>query len=174
MKTLGIDCSSNSFAYALIEHSELQTYGELKFDGDDLWKRLKNGISRIKELNLTDIDLIIYEEAVLVNNMQIVIKLAYSFGAMIATIGNLNLQANIEGVTPLVWQRFIGNKPITKQELADIQSANLDKSMSWVKNAARELRKQRTIDWVELEYKVLVTSNNISDAIAIAHFGANR
>jgi hypothetical protein len=114
-------------------------------------------------------DLVVFESAIYVQNKKTVILLAYAFGAVISAL--INNGAKIEEVSPLAWQNYIGNKPLTKAEKAAIEKDNPGKSKSWYQNKNREFRKQRTMDWAEAEYGIKVDSDNVSDAIGVAHYG---
>jgi membrane protein DedA with SNARE-associated domain len=69
-----------------------------------------------------------------------------------------------------VGQNFIGNKKITKEEKHEIQKKNPGKSVSWFKNEERNIRKQRTINFVNINYDKQLDDDDVADACAIGHW----
>ena len=76
-------------------------------------------------------------------------------------------------VSPITWQNYIGNKKISKDERAMIAVRNPGKSLSWYKTFERNLRKQRTMDFIEFQYKKTITDNDVADACGIGHWAVN-
>jgi hypothetical protein len=76
-------------------------------------------------------------------------------------------------VSPITWQNYIGNKKISKDEHAMIVARNPGKSLSWYKSFERNLRKQRTIDFVEFEFNKKITDNDVADACGIGYWAIN-
>lgn len=167
---LGIDASTNSFAYCWYGKDGPIEWGEIKFSGNTVWERLADGQARVAALRgKFDFDLIIFESAVFVQNKKTVVLLAYSFGALVASI--MEDGRAVEEIPPVTWQNAIGNKALTKIEKEQIKRDFPDKSVSWYSNKSREIRKQRTMDWVKKTYDIDVDSDNISDAIGVASVG---
>jgi hypothetical protein len=71
---------------------------------------------------------------------------------------------------PLMWQSWLGNKALTAAEKRKLVEDNPGRSKSWYSNAGRELRKDRTRQWVYKTYGVMIESNDITDSIGIAAF----
>lgn len=167
---LGVDASTNSMAFCLYGENGPVRWGEVKFRGSNVWERLAYGQKILAGImGKLQADLIVFESAVYVQNKKTVILLAYAFGALISTL--VADGTAIEEISPLVWQNAIGNKILTKEEKAMIKKSNPGKSNAWYSNANREFRKQRTITWVADTYGIVVDSDNVSDAIAIASTG---
>lgn len=167
---LGIDASTNSLAFCLYGKDGPIRWGEIKFKGGTVFERLAYGQKHIAAMKPhMEADLIVFESAIYVQNKKTVILLAYAFGALISAL--LNKGADVEEVGPIQWQNFIGNKPLTKAEKDKIKSEFPGKSASWYSNKNRELRKKRTMDWAEREFGISVESDNVSDAIGVAHYG---
>jgi len=166
---LGVDASTNSFAFCLMDKDGPIRWGEIKFKGNTVFERLAYGqrqIAKMKEhLNA---DLVVFESAIYVQNKKTVILLAYAFGAVISAL--INNGAKIEEVSPLQWQNFLGNKALTKIEKQKIKDENPGKSASWYSDRNRKFRKQRTMDWARDTYGIVVDSDNVSDAIGVAHY----
>ena len=167
---LGVDASTTSFAFCLYGKDGPIRWGEVKFKGSNVFERLAYGqryISAMKEY--LNADLVVFESAIYVQNKKTVILLAYAFGAVISAL--INNGAKIEEVSPLAWQNYIGNKPLTKAEKAAIEKDFPGKSKSWYSNKNREFRKARTMKWAEDEFGIKVDSDNVSDAIGVAYYG---
>lgn len=164
---LGVDASTNSFAFCLYGEDGPIRWGEIKFNGSSAFERLSNGQKRVAALReYFRSDLIVFESAVYVQNKKTVILLAYSFGAIVSAL--MADGTKVEELAPLTWQNAIGNKALTKEEKGKIKSDNPGKSASWYSNKNREFRKARTMKWVQETYGIEVESDNVSDAISIA------
>ena len=167
---LGVDASTNSFAFCLYGKDGPIKWGEVKFKGGSVFERLAYGQKNIAAMKEhLQADLVVFESAIYVQNKKTVILLAYAFGAVISAL--INNGARIEEVSPMQWQNFIGNKALTKAEKEKIKNANPGKSASWYSDANRKFRKQRTMDWVRNEFGIHLDSDNVSDAVGVAHYG---
>lgn len=167
---LGVDASTNSMAFCLFKGGKPVKWGEIDFHGDNVFERLADGQRKVSAIRKTlEADMVVFESAVYVQNKKTVILLAYAFGAVISAL--MRMGAEIDEVSPIAWQNFIGNKALNKAEKEAIKKEFPDKSTSWYSSHNREIRKQRTMDWVKKTYGITVESDNISDAIGVAHFG---
>lgn len=170
---LGIDASTNSLAFCLYGKNGPIRWGEVQFKGSTVFERLSDGQKKAAAMaDLLEADLIVIEGAVYVQNKKTVILLAYAFGAIISAL--MARGARVEELSPMTWQNAIGNKSLTKAEKEKIKAENPGKSTSWYSNANREFRKRRTMTWVDNTYGVKVTSDNVSDAIAVASVGYSK
>lgn len=170
---LGVDCSTNSFAFCLMGKDGPIRWGELNFKGSNVFERLayaQRNVAAMKQHLAAD--LVVFEGAIYVQNKRTVILLAYAFGAVISAL--INDGAKVEEVSPMEWQNHLGNKALTKLEKDDIRTRNPDKSKSWYDNANRKYRKSRTMDWAKRTYGISVTSDNVSDAIGVAHYARDK
>ena len=170
MKVMGIDASTNSLAYGIIEDGTLIDHGEFFFEGTDINKRLINAHEKTMDhIDLFDVDVIVFEKAVKVRSIDVAIKMAEFFGAIKAVIMK---GSDVYMVTPLTWQKAIGNPSILGKEKVQWVRARPElKTKSQIYTAIRKYRKQITMDWVEKNYGVKAANDNISDAIAIAYYG---
>lgn len=167
---LGLDSSTNSCAFCLYNENGPVRWGEIKFDGNNVFERLSDGQRKVgTALKALNPDLIIFESAVFVQNKKTVVLLAYSFGAIVAAL--MHRGTAVEEIPPITWQNAINNKPLSKAEKQAIQKQYPDKKASWYQNKYRETRKQKTMDWVKARYGIDVPNDNVSDAIAIASVG---
>lgn len=169
---LGLDTSTNSAAWSYFENGKLVDHGEVVFKGRTSWERLAHAKEILSEQIPYTPDIIIYESAVYIQNKQTVIILAYAIGAIVSSLMLKGVQ--VEKTIPIEWQSFIGNKALTKAEKDSIKKQYPDKTVAQLKEKHREIRKQRTIDWVENKFGVKVDNDNQSDAIAIGWFGSER
>lgn len=166
-RILGIDASTNSIGFSVIENGKLINYGEIFFSGTSVFERLADAQKRIvADLSNVNPDLIVFESAIFVQNKQTVITLAYAFGAVVTALMKDGI--DVLELPPITWQNHIGNKALTKDEKNKIKEAAPGRSDSWYSNQYREFRKQRTINWVKEKYDVEIESNNITDSIGVA------
>ena len=171
-RVMGADCSTQSFAFAIFDEGKLSSWGEVKFNGNNVFERLADGQTKVRAMKeILNVDKVVIESAVFVQNKKTVILLAYAFGAIIAAL--INSGCIVEEVNPIAWQRFIGNKALTKPEKQAIMDANPGKSKTWYQNANRDFRKQRTRQWVLEKFGVDIDNDNVTDAVGLAYYGVN-
>jgi hypothetical protein len=103
------------------------------------------------------------------NSPKTAADLALVQGALLGAAGQSGIRT-IGKVAPITWQNFIGNKKISKEERAMIVAKNPGKSESWYKTFERNLRKQRTIDFIHFEYNKIIDDNDVADACGIGHW----
>lgn len=170
---LGVDCSTQSFAFCKVDKNGPIRWGEINFKGGSVFERLAYGQKAVAAFKqYLEADLVVFEGAIYVQNKKTVILLAYAFGAVISAL--INDGATVEEISPMEWQNAIGNKVLTKAEKDKIIAENPGKSAAWYKDTNRKFRKQRTMDWVKDTYGIDVESDNVSDAIALAHVAFNK
>lgn len=171
-RVMGADCSTQSFAFAIFNGDKLESWGEIKFNGNNVFERLADGQSKVRAMkDILNVDKVVIESAVFVQNKKTVILLAYAFGAIIAAL--INSGCIVVEANPIAWQRFIGNKALTKIEKQAIMDENPGKSKSWYSNKNRDFRKQRTRKWVEQEFGVDIDNDNVTDAVGLGYYGVN-
>jgi Holliday junction resolvasome RuvABC endonuclease subunit len=118
-----------------------------------------------------DIEAVVIESAIYTNSQKTAINLALVQGAIIGssqTSGN----RTVVSCSPVAWQRWIGNKRLTKAEKEEIKKANPGHSFSWYKQKEREKRKERTIRMVNIEFNISVDDDDVADAIAIGWYAS--
>jgi len=171
-RVMGIDASTNSLAFCILDHNKLVKYGEIQFTGKDIYARLLDAHQKTQALAKEfDVKYVVIEAAVRVNSNAVVIKLAYVFGAIMSVL--LQGGAEVREVHPITWQSYIGNKTFTRAETAAFKKSNPGKSASWYKAQIRQTRKQRTMDFFNKKFGVNITSDNVSDAFGIAWYAAH-
>jgi Holliday junction resolvasome RuvABC endonuclease subunit len=166
---MGIDCSTHSFAFAIIDDGVLIKWGEVDFSGSSIYERILNARKIVdsiaKELPVSSVAI---ESAIVVKSVQVAIKMAYVFGAVMSSILTENM--SVIEVSPISWQSFIGNKVLTRAEKLQIQNEFPGKSKSWYTSQYRKVRKARTIQWVKDTFGIDVKSDNVADAIGISYY----
>lgn len=176
MKVLGIDWSSKSCAYAVIENGALINNGELFFNGTNIFDSLTNARQILTdEFTLAledDLDYIGIEKPVKVVSMSTAITLSHYFGVIASFLGDTKTPKII--VSPLSWQSYIGNPNIVGELKSEwLQQHPECKTKSQVSTGIRKYRKAKTIQWVKDNYNIDVNNDNESDAIGIASFVYN-
>jgi Holliday junction resolvasome RuvABC endonuclease subunit len=168
-----IDASTNSLAFALFNTQEkiLSTVGKINFSGNDTYQKVMDAGQKVKAfLDYYDgFEAIVIEHTVFMNSPKTAADLALVQGAILGAAGQSGTKT-IGKVAPITWQNFIGNKKISKDEKLFIRSQNPGKSDSWFKSYERELRKQRTIKFINVQYDKAITDNDIADACGIGHW----
>lgn len=169
-----IDASTNSLAYATFHGGHLKEYGKINFEGKDIYEKVIDAGRKSKALfdHIVNVDAIVIEHTVFMNSPKTAADLALVQGALLGAAGQAGIRS-IGKVSPITWQNFIGNKKISKEEKAIIIARNPGKSESWYKTYERNLRKQRTIDFIEFSYNRKVEDNDVADACGIGHWAIN-
>lgn len=169
---MGIDTSTKSLAYCIYNEAGVPVeWGEILFEGSKVFERLAEGKRRVESVfeGRPEVDCIYFESAVFIQNKKTVVLMAMALGAIMSTLVKPGVE--VDDVTPPTWQNFISNKAFTKAEKAELKKEFPDKSDSWRQTKMREIRKDRTRQWVKGKFGIDVESDNVSDAIAIGHFG---
>jgi Holliday junction resolvasome RuvABC endonuclease subunit len=168
-RVLGIDASTTSIAFCLMENSVPIKWGKINLAGQDIYEKIYNAKVRmnlmLKELKS---DYIAVEGAILVRSPDAVIKLSYVYGVVIAEL--MSTGAKVITISPSSWQAFIGNKNPTKDEKSIIRLENPGYADSWYKNQLRNMRKQRTVDYFNKKYNLNVIDFDVADSFGIAHY----
>jgi len=168
-----IDASTNSLAFAIFNTQEktLITVGKINFKGRDTYEKVMDAGQKVKAFLDTygGFEAIVIEHTVFMNSPKTAADLALVQGAILGSAGQTGTKV-IGKVAPITWQNFIGNKKISKDEKLYIKSQNPGKSESWLKSYERELRKQRTINFINIQYDRTITDNDVADACGIGHW----
>ena len=169
-----IDASTNSLAYATFDEGHLKEVGKINFEGKDIYQKVIDAGRKSKGLfdHIVNVDAIVIEHTVFMNSPKTAADLALVQGALLGAAGQSGIKF-VGKVSPITWQNYIGNKKISKDEHAMIVDRNPGKSESWYKSFERNLRKQRTIDFVEFEFDKKITDNDVADACGIGYWALN-
>jgi Holliday junction resolvasome RuvABC endonuclease subunit len=170
-KVLGIDASTNSFAFCLMEERVAVKWGEIIFEGADVYERILDAKRKIKAFkNQLDTDFVVMEAAISVKSVATGIKMAYVFGAIMGELLTDNIK--VVEIHPITWQSYLGNKNFTKAEKQAVKDEFPGKSENWYKGKIRELRKARTITFVK-GMGIDTENDNVADAAGIAWYAIN-
>lgn len=170
-KVLGIDASTHTIAYCLFDGKTPIEWGEINFDGGNIYERILDAKKKIKAIkHRFSCDFVAIEAAVSVKSIHTGIKMAYVFGAIMGEL--LDSKKTVLEVHPITWQSYIGNKNFNKLEKESVKLSFPEKSDNWHKGKIREMRKQKTIEFAK-SIGVDVESDNVADACGIAWYAVN-
>jgi len=170
-RVLGIDASTNSFAFCLMHEKKAVKWGEVKFDGSDVYERILDAKRKIRSFkHELDFDFVVMEAAISVKSVATGIKMAYVFGAIMGEL--LSDGVEVFEIHPITWQSYLGNKNFTKAEKQAVKDEFPGKSENWYKGKIRELRKARTIDFART-MGINTENDNVADAAGIAWYAIN-
>lgn len=170
---IGIDASTHSLAFAVIDNGVLIKHGEITLSGQSFYDRLIDCRRKSDQiLHPIDVDYIAIEKAIMVRSTDTALKLGMIVGIVISSLASVSTE--VEEVAPISWQSYIGNPSIAGGKKKAIISQYPDKSSSWINNHIREMRKQKTIAWAEKRYNKKINSDNVADAIGIATYVAEQ
>ena len=168
-RVLGIDASTNSIAFCLMENDVPLKWGKINLAGNDIYEKIHDAkIKMASMLNELKSDYIVVEGAVFVKSADAVIKLSYVYGVVIAEL--MSTGAKVITISPSSWQAYIGNKNPTKEEKAAIRLKNPGYADSWYQNQLRNMRKQRTVDYFNDKYSLSLSDFDVADSFGIAHY----
>ena len=169
-----IDASTNSLAFALFTGDDLKNYGKINFEGNSTYEKVMDAGRKVKAFidYYGGFEAIVIEHTVFMNSPKTAADLALVQGAILGSAGQSGTKT-IGTVAPITWQNFIGNKKISKEEQLLIRSQHPGKSVSWYKTYERNLRKERTIKFVNTIYDRTITDNDVADACGIGHWAIN-
>ena len=168
-----IDASTNSLAFALFDTQQktLGAVGKINFEGNDTYEKVMDAGKKVKAF----IDLyggfeaIVIEHTVFMNSPKTAADLALVQGAILGAAGQAGTKV-IGKVSPITWQNYLGNKKISKEEQLIIRAKTPGKSLSWYKSYERNLRKERTMKLIEINYDRIIKDNDVADASGIGHW----
>jgi Holliday junction resolvasome RuvABC endonuclease subunit len=170
-RVMGIDASTNSLAFCIMEDAVPVRWGEINFVGSDIYEKINDARAKTEALiQEFDVHFIAIEKAIMVNSAQVGIKLAYVFGTIISVI--MASGARVVEVYPIQWQSYIGNKKMTQAEKQSIRNDFPGKSPSWYKAKERQIRKSKTIDFVSESFGITVESDNVADSFGVCYFAS--
>jgi Holliday junction resolvasome RuvABC endonuclease subunit len=165
-----IDASTNSLAFAIFSENSLKQFGKITFQGINTYAKVKDAARKtLAFFKQFKIDAIVIEHTVFINSPKTAADLALVQGAMLGAAGIAGIKV-AGAVNPISWQSFIGNGKITKDGKILIRKENPGKSDSWYKSFERETRKQKTINFVNINYDIAISDNDVADAIGIGHW----
>ncbi len=173
---MAIDASTNSLAFSIFHEQELVSYGKINFKGTTAYEKLIDACRKVlglfKAYDGVSVEAIVIEHTVFINSPKTAADLALVQGSLLGAAGVSGVK-QVRSVAPITWQNFIGNKKLTKEEQLAVRKQLPGKSDSWYKSYARQLRKEKTIHFIDVQYDIKIDDNDVSDAIAIGHYAVN-
>lgn len=173
-RVCGLDCSTKSLAFAIMEGETPIMCGEIHFKGSTPFERLKDAKKKVRTLvragTFDDVDFIAIESAIMVRNVQVAIDLAYVYGVIIGELSEVCKE--LHKVAPISWQSGIGNPNLKAAEKTAIQTEFPGKSKNWYQNKGRLIRKARTLAIARDYFRIDDGSDNVGDAVGIALFSS--
>lgn len=168
-RVLGIDASTNSIAFCLMENDVPLKWGKINLAGNDIYEKIYDAKRKMGVmLDELKSDYIVVEGAILVRSPDAVIKLSYVYGVVIAEL--MSTGAKVITISPTAWQAYIGNKNPTKDEKSAVRVKNPGYADSWYKTQLRNMRKQRTVDYFNSKYSLSLEDFDVADSFGIAHY----
>lgn len=171
-----IDASTNSLAFALFDtqQKKLGVVGKINFEGNDVYEKIMDAGKKVKAFldYYGGFEAIVIEHTVFMNSPKTAADLALVQGAILGAAGQAGTKV-IGKVSPITWQNYLGNKKISKEEQLVIRAKNPGKSLSWYKTYERNLRKERTMKLIEINYDRIIKDNDVADACGIGHWSMN-
>lgn len=169
-KIISIDASTTSIAYAVFENKKLILNGKVEFSGKNVYQKISSAIDSVVDLmKRIDAEALVIERAVFINSPKTMSELSMVQGAILAGASLAGIRI-FKGTNPIAWQSYIGNGKITKDAKVLMRKSNPGKSESWYKQFERDVRKQKTINFVNINYDLEIDDNDIADAIGIGHY----
>ena len=163
-----IDASTNSMAFAHFYKGQLESYGKIKFFGNDIYEKIVDTSHKTRAFfnQFENMSYIVIEQPIYLNSPKTAANLAMSHGALVSAAA-LSGAEHIASVSPMQWQNWIGNKRLTADEKTAIRQATQGKSESWYKSQERLFRKQKTIKYVNEKFNTKIDDDDVADAVAI-------
>lgn len=168
-RVLGIDASTTSIAFCLLENNIPIKWGKINLAGNDIYEKIYDAKCKVfAMLEELKSDYIAVEGAILVRSPDSVIKLSYVYGVVISEL--MSSGATVITVSPSSWQAHIGNKNPTKEEKTAVRLKNPGYAESWYKTQLRNMRKQRTVDYFNKKYNLKLEDFDVADSFGIAYY----
>lgn len=171
---IAVDASTNSMAFSVFEDGKLIKYGKVRFVGTDaLYKAGDACRKAIPFFKAFRSDAIVLESAIYSNSPKTAMQLSLVQGAIIAAAQVAGIKT-VKTVAPMAWQNYVGTKLLSAAEKQSIEKKNPGKSKSWYKSKQRELRKKKTMDYVNKRYGIKIDDDDVADAIGIGSYVSDR
>ena len=170
---LAIDASTTSLAFAIFSDNKLVSCGKIKFEGNNAYQKLGDAaLKTLPFLKQFEIDAIVIEHTVFINSPKTASDLALIQGALLGAAKLAGIRT-AGSINPITWQSYIGNNKLTAKEKQDLTAEFPGKSKNWYQNKSREIRKQRTINFVNTYYDKNLADDDVADAVGIGHYAIN-
>lgn len=165
-----IDASTNNFAFAIFTDGELVSFDKVSFAGASFYEKLGYAAAKSGQaISASNVDAVVIEHTVFMNSPKTMSELATIQGAILGSAYLAGIR-DFKSVGPIAWQSFIGNGRLTDQAKKAIMDEHPGKSKSWYKSKERDIRKEKTVNFVNRYYQTNVSDHDIADAIGIGHY----
>lgn len=164
-RVMGVDASSQSFAYAIFEDKKPVEWGIVKYTGKDRFQRAVDSYYKVKALmERVDVEYILQEQAVGSVNQKTGLILAQAYGVTLPIL--IENSKEYEMVNPNEWQALLGKKIMTPTQ---IKKEWPGEKPHFYTEKGRELRKLRNLEWVKenLGIDLSYEANDVGDALCI-------
>lgn len=170
---MSIDASTTSLAFAIFSDDKLVAHGKIRFDGKNAYQKLGDAARKsLPFFKNFQIDSIVIEHTIFINSPKTASDLALIQGAILGAARLAGVRT-AGSINPITWQTFIGNGKLTAAEKTAMAKEFPGKSKNWYQNKSREIRKQRTINFVNINYDKNIQDDDVADAIGIGHYAIN-
>jgi Holliday junction resolvasome RuvABC endonuclease subunit len=160
-------------AFAIFSNLDLVAFGKINFQGSNTYAKVKDAARKsLQFFKKFNIDAIVIEHTVFMNSPKTAADLALVQGGLLGAAGISGIKV-AGSVNPISWQIFIGNPKLTVAEKKELEFEYPGKSKAWYQNRSRDIRKIRTIQFVNTYYDKEVDDNDVADAIGIGHWAIN-
>ena len=167
---VAVDSSSTSIAFAYFEDRELVRWGKVKFEGKDFTVRLRDAARKAQGLFAAiPAKSVVIESSFYSANPSTATNLALCQGAILGAAAVCGVDSFAK-VVPVTWQKNIGNPPWTKDQKLELKKSNPSRSKSWYSSEMRKQRKAKTIGLVNARYDIIVTDDDVADAIGVGSY----
>ena len=168
-RVLGIDASTASVAFCLIEDGRIVKIGKLPIVGMTIYDKIRDAGEKAKIIKaLTNPEYVAIEQAIMVRSADAGLKIAMVVGALLSSI--LDKKTEVITLTPIQWQSYIKNNNFTKAMKEEVKALYPGKTDSFIKSKIRDIRKEKTMTFFRDNYNVDVTDNDVGDACGIAYY----
>jgi len=176
---ISVDSSTQSLAFAIWD-KELEAYGKVVFEhtSKNIYDKAgvigkRSGASLSKLIEVYKIKNMVIEKPIFANSPMTASNLALAQGALVGASIFAGIQ-EVTGVEPITWAAHIGNANLTKKEKEKIKLEFPGQSANWYKTKQRDVRKQRTMDYVNKRFSLDIKDNDIGDAIGIGAYALDK
>jgi Holliday junction resolvasome RuvABC endonuclease subunit len=168
-----IDASTNNLAFAIFKNKKLVYSGKLNFSGSNIFEKIGDAAKKTGNVfSHFEVQAVVIEHTVYINSPKTMSDLAMVQGALLGSA--MISGAKISGsINPMTWQTFIGNGKLSAEEKTKLRLEFPGKGDSWYKTKEREVRKQKTIRFVNTYFDKNITDNDVADAVGIGHYALN-
>lgn len=172
-RILGMDTSTNSLAFAVLDDGNPVRCGEIVFKGATVFDRLYDARMKTRALVASGdlvADYVAIEATIMARSINVAIDMAYVNGAIISELMVMNPQ--VHKIAPITWQSGIGNPNLKQWEKDDIKKQYPDRKPSFYLAEGRKIRKQRTLDIARKYFTIPGDSDNVGDAVGLALYAS--